>query len=80
MGNRVFQQHVFGIPMGVDCAPLLAIIYTYFTMSIFNEELNEIGLYSKAIMFNFTVRNIDDLLTLNNAVFVKEITKSTFVD
>ena len=26
VGNRVFQQHI-GIPMGTDCAPLLANLY-----------------------------------------------------
>ena len=29
--------------------------------------------YSKALSFNFTVRYIDDLLALNNVLFVKEI-------
>ena len=29
--------------------------------------------YGKALRFNFTVRYIDDLLTLNNTLFVSEI-------
>ena len=29
--------------------------------------------YGKALRFNFTVRYIDDLLTLNNTLFVNEI-------
>ena len=29
VGNRVFQQHI-GIPMGTDCAPLLANIYLFY--------------------------------------------------
>ena len=29
VGNRVFQQHI-GIPMGTDCAPLLANLYLFY--------------------------------------------------
>ena len=67
VGNRVFQPHI-GIPMGTDCAPLLANLY------LFYYEYN----YMKNFMkfdygINFTVRYIDDLLTLNNTLFVNEI-------
>ena len=29
VGNRAFQQHI-GIPMGTDCAPLLANLYLFY--------------------------------------------------
>ena len=29
VGNRIFQQHI-GIPMGTDCAPLLANLYLFY--------------------------------------------------
>ena len=52
LGGHVFQQTV-GIPMGTNCAPLLADLFLYS-----NEKL--------AQSFNFTLRNIDDVLSLNN--------------
>ena len=54
--------------MGTDCAPLLANLYLFYA------EYNYIKLdYSKELRFNFTVRYINDLLTLNNTLFVNEI-------
>ena len=55
LGGHVFQQTV-GIPMGTNCAPLLADLFLYL-----NEKL--------AQSFNFTLRNIDDVLSLNNFRF-----------
>ena len=55
LGGHVFQQTV-GIPMGTNCAPLLADLFLYS-----NEKL--------AQSFNFTLRNIDDVLSLNNFRF-----------
>ena len=71
VGNKVFHQ-CFGIPMGTDCAPLLANLY------LFHFEYN----YMKNIMkhnkslakkFSNTFRYIDDLLTINNPSFNAEI-------
>ena len=58
--------------MGTDCAPLLANSYLFYYEYNYIKNLMKLD-YSKALRFNFTVRYIDDLLTLNNVLFVKEI-------
>jgi hypothetical protein len=64
----VFQQTV-GIPMGTNCAPLLADLFLY------SYEVNFIqGLLKKKEKklprsFNFTFRYIYDVLSLNNSRF-----------
>ena len=71
MGNRVFQQHI-GIPMGTDCAPLLANLYLFYYGYNYMKNLMKLD-YGKALKFNFTARYIDDLLSLNNTLFINEI-------
>ena len=71
VGNRVFQQHI-GIPMVTDCAPLLANLYLFYYEYNYMKTLMKLD-YGKALKFNFTVRYIDDLLTLNNTLFMNEI-------
>ena len=70
MGNRVFQQHI-GIPMGTDCAPLLANLYLFYYEYNYMKNLMKLD-YGKALKFNFTARYIDDLLSLNNTLFMNE--------
>ena len=71
VGNRVFRQQV-GIPMGTDCAPLLANLFLFYYEYRYMKGLikNNITLAKR---FNFTTRYIDDVLTLNNSRFVTEI-------
>ena len=66
VGNRVFQQHI-GIPMGTDCAPLLVNLYLFYYEYNYMKNLMKLD-YGKALKFNFTVRYIDNLLTLNNTL------------
>ena len=67
IGNRVYRQCV-GIPMGTDCAPLLANLFLFYYEYKYMKNLikNNIIL---AKNFNNTMRYIDDLLTLNNTQF-----------
>ena len=71
VGNKVFRQTI-GIPMGTDCAPMLANLFLFFYEYNYMKNLlkNNSQLARK---FSFTVRYIDDLLTLNNTAFDKEI-------
>ena len=71
VGNRVFRQRV-GIPMGTDCAPLLANLFLFYYEYRYMKGLikNNITLAKR---FNFIMRYIDDVLTLNNSRFVTEI-------
>ena len=66
VGNRVYRQCV-GIPMGTDCAPLLANLLFYYEYRYMKNLMkNNLTLAKK---YSHTVRYIDDLLTLNNSGF-----------
>ena len=68
-GGRVFQQTV-GIPMGTNCAPLLANLFLYWYEADFIQGLLKKNEKKLARSFNFTFRYIDDVLSLNNSRFV----------
>ena len=72
VGNKVFRQCV-GIPMGTDCAPLLANLYLFYFEYRYMHGLLKNN-FCMARRFSNTVRYIDDLLTLNNPSFANEIT------
>ena len=64
---RVYRQCV-GIPMGTDCAPLLANLFLFSYEYSYMRDLIKTDL-ELAKKINNTMRYIDDLLTLNNATF-----------
>ena len=64
----VFQQTV-GIPMGTNCAPLLADIFLYSYEADFIQSLLSTGKKHLASRFNLTYRYIDDVLSINNPEF-----------
>ena len=72
IGNRIYRQCV-GIPMGTDCAPLLANLFLFFYEYRYMRNLIKTNLVL-AKRFNNTMRYIDDLLTLNNLSFQAAIT------
>ena len=65
---HVFQQTV-GIPMGTNCAPLLADLFLYSYEVDFTQGLLKKNEKKLARSFNFTLRYIDDVLSLNNSRF-----------
>ena len=65
-GGRIFQQTI-GIPMGTNCAPLLADLFLYSYEAEFVQNLIKQGNRTLAKMFNLTFRYIDDVLSLNNS-------------
>ena len=67
-GGRFFQQTV-GIPMGTQCAPLLADLFVYWHEADFIQGLLKKNEKNLARSFNFTFRYIDDVLSLNNSTF-----------
>jgi hypothetical protein len=67
-GGRVFQQTV-GIPMGTNCAPLLADLFLYSYETDFIQEPLKKNEKKLDRSFNFTFRYIDDALSLNNSRF-----------
>jgi hypothetical protein len=68
LGGRVFQQTV-GIPIGTNCAPLLADLFLYSHEADFIQGLLKKKEKKLARSFNFTFRYIDDVLSLNNSRF-----------
>ena len=67
-GGKVFQQ-IVGIPMGTNCAPLLAHIFLYSYEADFIQSLLLTGKIKLASQFNFTYRYIGDVLSINNPDF-----------
>jgi hypothetical protein len=67
-GGCVFQQTV-GIPMGTNCAPLLADLLLYLYEADFIQGFLKNNKKKLARSFNFTFRYIDDVLSLNNSRF-----------
>ena len=66
--GKVFQQ-IVGIPMGTNCAPLLADILFYSYEAEFIQSLLSTGRKQLASRFNFTYKYIDDVLSINNPEF-----------
>ena len=66
IGNRVYRQCI-GIPMGTDCAPLVANLFLFYYEYKYMRNLIKTNLI-RAKRFCNTMRYIDDLLTLNNVV------------
>ena len=69
-GGTLFQQ-VVGIPMGTNCAPLLADLFLYSYESEFLQKLVKDKKIHQIRAFNFTYRYIDDVLSINNSRFAE---------
>jgi hypothetical protein len=69
--GRILFQQVVGIPMGTNCAPLLADLCLYSYESEFLQKLVKDKKMHEAKAFNFTYRYIDDVLSINNSRFAE---------
>ena len=72
---KKFFQQIIGIPMGVDCGPLMANLYLHyyefmFMNDLMNKNKNNLKIVKK---FNNSFRFIDDLASINNKNFVSNI-------
>ena len=67
-GGQLFRQMV-GIPMGTNCAPLLADLFLYSYKNEFLDKLVKEGKRKLARKFNLSYRYIDDLISFNNKKF-----------
>ena len=67
-GGKVFQQ-IVGIPIGTNCAPLLADIFLYSYEAEFVVFALDWKEKKIASQFNFTYRYIDYVLSINNPHF-----------
>ena len=68
-GGCLFRQ-VIGIPMGTNCAPLLADTFLYSYESEFLDSLVRSGHRRLAMSFNLCYRYTDDLIVFNNKKFI----------
>ena len=75
-GGQLFSQMV-GIPMGTNCAPLLADLFLYSYENEFLDKLIKEGKRKLARRFNLSYRYIDDLISFNNKRF-KEFTSDIY--
>ena len=67
-GGQLFRQMV-GIPMGTNCAPLLADLFLYSYENEFLDKLIKEGKRKLARRFNLSYPYIDDLISFNNKRF-----------
>ena len=67
-GGQLFRQMVV-IPMGTNCAPLLAVLFLYSYENEFSDKLIKEGKRKLARKFSLSYRYIDDLISLNNKKF-----------
>ena len=68
-GGCLFRQ-VIGIPMGMNCAPLLADFSLYSYENEFLDNMIRSGHRRLARSFNLCYRYIDDLIVFNNKKFL----------
>ena len=67
----ILVQQIVGIPIGTNCAPLLADLFLYSYESEFLQKLVKDKKILEARAFNFTYRYIDNVLTINNSRFAE---------
>ena len=83
LGGQLLRQMV-GIPMGTNCAPLLADLFLYSYENELLDILVKEGKRKLARKFNLSYRYIDDLISFNNKrfkefisdIYLKELTIS----
>ena len=67
-GTKLCRQ-IVGIPMGTNCAPLLADLFLYCYERDFMDSLNHDNQADVIEAFNSTSRYLDDLLNIDNPYF-----------
>ena len=70
--GMVYQQ-IVGIPMGTNCAPLIADLFLYCYERDFMSDLQKSKRFDLIDMFNDTSRYLDDIFTIDNPEFEKHI-------
>ena len=70
--GMVYQQ-IVGIPMGTNCAPLIADLFLYCYERDFMSDIQKSKRHDLIDMFNDTSRYLDDIFTIDNPEFEKHI-------
>ena len=66
LNGGVLRRQSVGIPMGTNCAPLLANLYLYCYESLFIDKVQALQGDEAARNFHMTFRLIDDVLSVDN--------------
>ena len=69
----MIYQQIVGIPMGTNCAPLIADSFLYCYESDFMSNLQKSKRSDLINKFNDTSRYLDDIFTIDNPVFAEHI-------
>ena len=64
--ETLIYQQIVGIPMGTNCAPLMADLFLFCYESDFMSNLHKSKHYDLIDMFNDTSRYLDDIFTIDN--------------
>ena len=67
-GSKLYRQ-IVGIPMGTNCAPLLADLFLFCYERDFMLSLSDANQSEVIEVFNSTSRYLDDLLNIDNNFF-----------
>ena len=67
-GSKLYRQ-IIGIPMGTNCAPLVADLFLFSYESDFMLSLSDDNQSEAIEAFNSTSRYLDDLLNIDNNYF-----------
>ena len=70
--GMVYQQ-IVGIPMGTNCAPLIADLFLYCYERDFMSDLQKSKRHDLIDIFNDTSRYLDDIFTIDNPELEKYI-------
>ena len=70
--GMVYQQ-IVGIPMGTNCAPLIADLFLYCYERDFVSNLQKSKRFDLIDKFNDTSQYLDDIFTIDNPVFAERI-------
>ena len=72
-GSKLYRQ-IVGIPMGTNCAPLVAdLIFLFCYERYFMLSLSDNNQTDIIEAFNSTSRNLDDLLNIDNPCFEQTV-------
>ena len=71
--NLMVYQQIVGIPMGTNCAPLIADLFLYCDERDFMSDLHKSKRHDLMDMFNDTSRYLDDIFTIDKPEFEKYI-------
>ena len=67
------NQQIVGIPMGTNCAKLIADLFLFCYERDFMSNLHKSKQYDLIYMFNDTSRYLNDIFTIDSTVFEKHV-------